>query len=111
MPEFRFNFFGKYTLTDGLMNGFARGANMGFGARYSSETVVSRSVDWNPLAGGYQAGDYVVFDLTLGYPLRILGYRLDTMLGVYNVLDENYSEGSFAMSPARNWVLRTTLRF
>ena len=111
VPEFRFNFFGKYTFTDGLINGVGRGANVGLGMRYSSETVVSRSVDWNPLNGGYQAGDYTVFDVTAGYPVQIFGYRVDLMLGVYNVLDEEYSEGSFAMSPARNWILRSTLRF
>jgi outer membrane receptor protein involved in Fe transport len=111
VPEFRFNFVGKYTFVDGLTNGWGRGASVGLGLRYSSETVVSRSVDWNPLAGGYQAGDYVVYDLMLGYPFKVFGYRLDAMAGLYNVLDEEYSEGSFAMSPARNWVLRTTLRF
>jgi outer membrane receptor protein involved in Fe transport len=107
VPEYRLNVFGKYTLTDGV----ARGLSLGGGMRYSSETVVSRSVDWNPLAGGYQAGDYMVFDATVGYGWEILGYRLHTSLGVYNVLDEKYSEGSFVQSPARNWVLSNTLRF
>jgi len=111
VPEFRFNFFGNYTFTDGLINGVGRGARVGFGMRYSSETVVSRSVDWNPLAGGYQAGDYIVFDLTVGYPWEILGYRVDTTFGLYNVTDEKYSEGSFAQSPARNWTFRNTLKF
>jgi outer membrane receptor protein involved in Fe transport len=110
VPEFRFNAFGKYTFTDGV-NGYARGANIGLGMRYSSETVVSRSVDWNPLAGGYQAGDYVVFDLTLGLPWTLAGYRVHTTFGVYNLTDEEYSEGSFASSPARNWIFRNTLRF
>jgi len=27
------------------------------------------------------------------------------------VIDEKYSEGSFALSPARNWLLSTTLNF
>ncbi len=107
VPEYRFNFFGKYTFTDGP----ARGASVGFGARYSSETVVSRSVDWNPLAGGYQAGDYLVFDLTASYPWEVLGYKVQTSLGIYNVTDLEYSEGSFAMSPARNFLLTNTLKF
>ena len=79
--------------------------------RYSSETVVSRSVDWNPLAGGYQAGDFTVFEASLGYGWDILGYRMHTSFSVYNVFDEKYSEGSFVMSPARNWLLTNTLRF
>ncbi|PAW64187.1 MAG: hypothetical protein B9S34_13030 [Opitutia bacterium Tous-C1TDCM] len=111
VPEFRFNFFGKYTFTEGMMNGLGRNANVGLGMRYSSKTVVSRSVDWNPLNGGYHAGDYVVFDLTVGYPWKIMGYQLESMFGLYNVTDEKYSEGSFAQSPARNWVFRNTLRF
>ena len=107
VPEYRFNAFGKYTVTDGVV----RGLTIGGGMRYSSETVVSRSVDWNPLAGGYQAGDYVVFDATLGYGWEVFGYRLHTSLGVYNLLDEKYSEGSFTQSPARNWLFSNTLRF
>lgn len=107
VPEFRFNVFGKYTFTDGV---FRRGS-IGGGMRYSSKTVVSRSVDWNPLAGGYQAGDYVVFDATVSYPWAAFGYKLTSTLGVYNVTDAEYSEGSFALSPARNWLLSTTLQF
>ena len=107
VPEYRFNVFGKYTFTDGP----ARGLSLGAGMRYSSETVVARSVDWNPLNGGYQAGDYLVFDVTAGYPWEFLGYKFKTSLGIYNVTDEKYSEGSFALSPARNWLLSTTLSF
>jgi iron complex outermembrane receptor protein len=107
VPEYKFTVFGKYTLKDGP----ARGLGLGAGMRYSSETVVSRSVDWNPLAGGYQAGDYVVFDLTANYPWTVADYRFSTMFGLYNVTDAKYSEGSFALSPARNWILSTTLSF
>jgi outer membrane receptor for ferric coprogen and ferric-rhodotorulic acid len=111
VPEFRFNIFNKYTFVDGVVNGMARGLNLGVGMRYSSETVVSRSVDWNPFAGGYQAGDYLVFDATVGYPWELFGYKVNSSLGIYNVTDQKYSEGSFALSPARNWSFRTTLSF
>jgi hypothetical protein len=37
--------------------------------------------------------------------------RINTNFGLYNVTDEKYSEGSFAMSPARNWIFRNTLKF
>ena len=107
VPEYRFNAFGKYTFTDGPV----RGLSVGGGMRYSSETVVSRSVDWNPLNGGYQAGDYVVFDVTVGYPWSIGGFNMRSSFGVYNVTDEKYSEGSFALSPARNWLLSNTIEF
>ena len=111
VPEYRFNVFGKYTFTENLIGGLGRGLAVGVGARYSSETVVSRSVDWNPLAGGYQAGNYMVFDLTLSLPWELMGYKIHSNLGVYNVADKQYSEGSFAMSPARNWLFTNTLRF
>ena len=107
VPEYRLNAFGKYTLTEGI----ARGLSLGGGMRYSSKAVVSRSVDWNPLAGGYQSGDYLVFDATVAYPWEIAGYRITTGLGVYNLTDEKYSEGSFTQSPARNWLLTTSLKF
>ena len=107
VPEYKFTVFGKYTLKDGA----ARGLGLGAGMRYSSQTVVSRSVDWNPLAGGYQAGDYVVFDFTANYPWSVGGFKLNTMLGLYNAADAVYSEGSFALSPRRNWLLSTTVRF
>jgi len=107
VPEFKFTVFGKYTFRDGVV----RGLGLGAGMRYITETVVSRSVDWNPLAGGYQAGDTAVFDLTASYPWAAGGFRFNTMLGVYNVTDADYSEGSFVRSPARNWVLSTTLQF
>ncbi len=98
---------GRSAFTDGPVRGLALGAGM----RYSSETVVSRSVDWNPLGGGFKAGDYIVFDVTASYPWEFLGYKFKTSLGIYNVTDEEYAEGSFALSPARNWLLSTTLSF
>jgi outer membrane receptor protein involved in Fe transport len=107
VPEYRFNVFGKYT----FVNGPLREAAVGGGMRYSSETVISRTVDWNPLAGGYQAGDYVVFDATFSYPWKVMGFRLVSTLGIYNVTDEDYSEGSFVLTPKRNWVISNTLQF
>jgi outer membrane receptor for ferric coprogen and ferric-rhodotorulic acid len=107
VPEFKFTAFGKYTLQDGLL----RKLSIGGGGRYVSKTVVSRSVDWNPLAGGYQAGNYVVFDATLTYPWRIFGYDLTSSFGVYNLTDKQYSEGSFVLAPARNWLFTNTVAF
>ena len=53
----------------------------------------------------------MVFDLTASYPWEILGYRIHSNFGLYNVTDKSYSEGSFVQSPARNWILRNTLKF
>lgn len=107
VPEYKLNAFTKYTFTDGPV----RGLSVGAGMRYSSELVVSRSVDWNPLNGGLQGGDYLVFDLTVSYPWEVAGYKIKTQLGVYNVTDEDYFEGRNVLSPPRNWVLSNTLSF
>lgn len=111
VPEYRLNVFGKYTFTDDIFGGYGRGLSIGGGMRYSSETVVSRSVDWNPLAGGYQAGNYVVFDVTVGMPWEMFGYKVRSQFGLYNATNETYSEGSFALSPARNWIFSNSLSF
>ncbi|MDQ5979796.1 MAG: iron complex outerrane recepter protein, partial [Verrucomicrobiota bacterium] len=111
VPEYKLTVFGKYTFNQGLMGEFGRGASVGLGLRYTSETVVSRSVDWNPLAGGYQAGNYLVADLTFGVPWEINGYNIRSILCIFNLSDKVYSEGSFVLSPARNFVLSNTLQF
>ncbi|HRE80984.1 MAG TPA: TonB-dependent receptor, partial [Opitutaceae bacterium] len=111
VPEYRVNFFGKYTFRNSLLGNYGRGTAVGLGARYSSKTVIAQNVDWNPLNGGYQAGDYLVFDLTLGVPYELFGYKVRTTFGVYNLADEKYSEGSFVLSPGRNWTLSTNLSF
>ncbi|MCF7687907.1 MAG: TonB-dependent receptor, partial [Cephaloticoccus sp.] len=107
VPEYRLNMFHKYTFTDGP----ARGASIGLGIRYSSETVISRSVDWNPLNGGAQSGDYLVFDVTASYPWELLGYKIKSSIGIYNATDEDYMEGRNVFSPARNWLFTNTVTF
>jgi outer membrane receptor protein involved in Fe transport len=112
VPEFKLTGFGKYTFNQGIGGtSYTRGSYVSLGFRYSSETVVSRSVDWNPLAGGYQAGDYLVFDFTMGIPWEVGGYKVRTSLGIYNLTDEQYSEGSFVLSPGRNMMLTNTVQF
>ena len=111
IPEYRFNFFGKYTFTQPVIGSFGRGSSIGLGVRYSSETVVSRSVDWNPLNGGFQAGNYIVGDLTVGVPWELAGYKIRTSVGIYNVTNVEYSEGSYVRSPARNAILTNTVTF
>lgn len=107
VPEYRLNVTTKYTFT----SSFLAGLSVGGSARYSSETVVSRDVNWNPLRGGFQAGNFLVFDGNASYPWEVLGYKISTNLGVYNLLDEKYFEGTYVASPRRNWLLTTTLKF
>ncbi len=107
VPEYRLNTNAKYTFTNGSLAGLA----VGGAARYSSETVIARNRDWNPLAGGMMAGNFLVFDSTVSYPWEVLGYKISSSLGIYNLLDEKYFEGSFVSSPRRTWLLTSTLKF
>lgn len=106
-PEYRLNTMNKYTFTDG----FVSGLSIGVGARYSSSTVYSRSIDWNPKNGGFTAGNFMVFDLTIGYPWEVLGYKVSSQVGIYNLTDKEYFEGSYVASPRRSWLLSNTLKF
>jgi outer membrane receptor protein involved in Fe transport len=107
VPEYRLNVFNKYTFTDT----FARGLSIAAGGRYSSETVVSRSLDWNPDRGGFQAGNYVVFDANISYPWELLGYRFLTSLAINNLTDKVYYEGNVAPGDPRTFTLRTSVSF
>lgn len=107
VPEFRFNTINKYTFTEGAV----RGLSLGMNSRYSSKTVVSRSVDWNPLAGGFQAGNFLVFDLNVGYAWTVYSFRVNSNLGVYNALDKDHFEGTYVASPGRQFLLTNTVRF
>lgn len=107
VPEYRLNTTAKYTFTGGYLAGLA----VGGAARYSSETIISRDANWNPFRGGLTAGNFLVFDTNLSYPWEVLGYKVSSSLGVYNILDEKYFEGTYVASPRRNWLLTTTLKF
>lgn len=107
VPEYRLNLFNKYTFTDTVV----RGLSVGLGARYSSKTIVSRSLDWNPDRGGITVGNYLVFDATAAYPWELFGYRLVTSLGINNLTNKEYFEGNTAQANPRSWVLRTAVNF
>ncbi len=109
VPEFSMNSINKYTFTS-VVPGLSVGAN----ARYKSTTNISRSADWNPRAGGLTSGNFLVFDVNVGYPWEVLGYKVSTQLGIYNALDKKYVEGSstnVVLSPPQTWLLTNTLKF
>lgn len=107
VPEFRLNSTNRYTFTEGMLSGLS----LGLAGRYSSSTVYSRSVAWNPLNGGFQAGNFVVFDSTAAYSWDLLGYRINSNVGVYNLTDRKYFEGSYVSSPRRSLLLTNSLKF
>jgi outer membrane receptor for monomeric catechols len=108
VPEWRFNTFSKYTITDG----FFHGLSLGLGTRYSSKLVVSRDVTWNPLNGGWQGGNYFVFDANVAYPWELQGYKISTTVSVQNLADKLYFEGNSPVaSPGRQLFITNKLSF
>ncbi len=111
VPEFRLNSVSKYTFAEGF-NGMGRGLSVGLGTRYSSKVVVARNVEYNPLRGGFQAGDFLIFDTNLSLPWEIAGFRATTSVNVQNLLDKTYFEGgSTVASPGRTLFIMNSLRF
>ena len=107
VPEFRLNTFSKYTITDGFLHGMS----VGFGTRYSSKMVISRDVTWNPLNGGFQSGNYLVFDGLVSYPWELSGYKITSTASVQNIADKLYFEGGVVASPGRQLFITNTLSF
>jgi outer membrane receptor protein involved in Fe transport len=107
VPKYRFNTFSKYTIIDGAFHGMA----LGLGTRYSSSMVISRDVTWNPLNGGFQAGNYWVFDGLISYPWELSGYKITTTASVQNIADKLYFEGGVVASPGRQLFFTNTLSF
>jgi outer membrane receptor protein involved in Fe transport len=108
VPEYRLNSFSKYTITDG----FFHGLSLALGTRYSSKMVVSRDVTWNPLNGGFQAGNYFVFDANVSYPWELAGYKIQTTFSVQNLTDKLYFESSAVVaSPGRQLFITNKLSF
>ncbi len=110
-PEFRLNLFNKYTFTDNFIGEHGRGFSVGLGARYASEIIISNDVNYNAARGGLTAGDYVVFDSVLSYPMDVFGYQMSASLNVNNVLDKDHSEGGVSLSPPRSWMFTLGMKF
>jgi outer membrane receptor protein involved in Fe transport len=109
VPEFRFNFFANYTFTEGFLEGFTAGLGM----RYATKSNMGRNNSWMSADGstGFFTGDYTVFDANVSYPWEVLGLNITTQFQVSNLTDTKYHEGSYVLSPARNWTLSNTLSF
>jgi hypothetical protein len=109
VPEFRFNFFANYTFTEGFVEGFTAGLGM----RYATKSNMGRNNSWMSTNGdtGFFTGDYTVFDANVSYPWEVLGLNITTQFQVSNLTDVKYHEGSYVLSPARNWTLSNTLSF
>jgi outer membrane receptor protein involved in Fe transport len=108
VPAETFSAFNKYTFSGGPANGLS----LALGVRYSSERTYSQSVAANPLNGGAMIPSYWTFDADIAYPYEILGYKLSTRIGLYNLFDTtSYSGSDFTPDPHFNWVIDTRLSF
>ena len=87
------------------------GMSLGLGTRYSSKMVISRDVTWNPLNGGFQSGNYLVFDGLISYPWELSGYKITSSVSVQNIADKLYFEGGIVASPGRQLFITNTLSF
>jgi outer membrane receptor protein involved in Fe transport len=110
-PEYRLNLYNKYTFTENFVGGYGRGLSVGLGARYASEIIISNDQNFNASRGGVTAGDYVVFETSIGYPIDVFGYKFHSTLHVSNLFDKEYSEGNFALAPPRSYTFTLGLRF
>ena len=110
-PKYRFNVFQKYTFTEGVLGGWARGASAGLGTRYASEIIISNDQNFNASRGGLTAGNYTVFDAVFNYPTEFFGYKMNFTLNINNALNKEYSEGGQNLSAPRSWMLTTGLKF
>lgn len=110
-PEYKFNLWNKYTFTRDIVGNYGRGLGLGLGMRYSSDMIISNDQNFNPGRGGIQAGDYVVFQGMVSYPVDVFGYKLTTRLNIDNLTDKNYSEGGYALAPSRSYTLTVGMKF
>ncbi len=103
-PEIRLNFWNKYTFIDGALEGLS----LGGGFRYSSEFEISNtSTNW--VSGLGQP--YLVFDALASYSTQLWEVPTTFRLNINNLLDEEYSEGGWNLSPERAYYLTTEFKF
>lgn len=108
VPAETFSAFNKYTFSGGPANGLS----LALGVRYESERVWSQSVAYNPLNGGAMLPAFWTFDADISYPYEILGYKLSTRIGLYNLTDKDtWSGNDYTPDPRFNWVIDTRLSF
>jgi outer membrane receptor protein involved in Fe transport len=110
-PEYKLNIFNRYTFTNNFAGEYGRGLTLGLGARYSSEIVISNDQNFNASRGGLTAGNYVVWQGLISYPIEVFGYKLSGSLHIDNILDKEYSEGNFSLSPPRSYMFTLGMRF
>jgi len=110
VPEYRANFFGKYTLSTGTFHGLS----FGLGARYASRSIASRSADWNPNEGGLTSSNFLVWKGLISYPYEVAGYKLVSQFNIDNIFSKKYIDGGVGvpiLAPTANWTITTTLKF
>jgi outer membrane receptor protein involved in Fe transport len=108
VPRETFSVINKYTFDSGP----ARGLSITGIARYLGERTYSQSISYNPLNGGLMLPAFWEFNGDISYPYEILGYKLNTRVGLYNIANTTHFGGfDTTPDPRFNWIVDTTLSF
>lgn len=102
VPENLFDFWGKYTFTEGNLKGFSAG----FGGNFESSSPGDQARN-----RGWIAGDFWKFDAMAAYTTKLFNRRTVFQLNVNNVFDRQYITGSFGLAPTRTWRLSARVEF
>lgn len=102
-PDNTLRLWQKYAFTEGrLKSGW-----LGFGVRAQSSVMpVASTSSW-----GTVLPSWWVYDLALGYTVKVFERPVELQLNVENLGDKLYSAGGRAWSPPRTWVFQATTRF
>jgi outer membrane receptor for ferric coprogen and ferric-rhodotorulic acid len=103
-PDEMLRLWNHYKFTQGRL----RGAAVGLGARYQSESMPGAHADIN---WGLINPRFTVFDLALSYERTIGSHAVTYQLFVNNLTDEIYSDGGRSYSPPREISAAVRLRF
>jgi outer membrane receptor protein involved in Fe transport len=109
-PDWSFSAWGKYTLTEGPLRGFA----IGLGLQHRTDFVLFGAV--SPTTGSddpystydfrdFRAPGYTLVDASLSYTLKVFGRPVDAALSVKNVTDKEYLGGTYTFGEPRRFSL------
>jgi len=102
-PDTMVRLFQRYAFAAGRL----KGASIGVGTRYqSSQHPAADNTAW-----GLIFPSYTVFDLTLGYSMKLRGQRIDYQLQIDNLRNQTYFTGNRVYGAPREFTFSATTQF